>query len=237
MADRTFSRRVFLWLGLICLAIGSQSSRGAEPVAAKALPKVLIIGDSISLGYTPVVKEMLAGQAEVLRPATNCQHSGFGAANVRQWVGTTKWDVIHFNFGIWDTHMLDEMNALVRDEAGAKGPLHIRHTPEQYRKNLESIIAVLEATGAKLIFANTTPIMSRQGERFEAIPKLNASAAALMAEKQIPVNNLYDYVLPNAKAWQGGDKVHFTPEGSKQLGRKVSDEILAVLKPKAAPAK
>jgi hypothetical protein len=229
MGGFTFGRRAWLCLGLVGCVAWSVPARGAEPVAAKALPKVLILGDSISLGYTPVVNEMLAGQAEVLRPATNCQHSGFGAANVQKWVGTTRWDVIHFNFGIWDTHMLDEKNQIVRDEAGAKGPLHIRHTPEQYRKNLEAIIAVLEATGAKLIFANTTPIMSRKGERFEAIPKLNATAAALMAEKQIPVNNLYDYVLPNAKAWQGGDKVHFTAEGSKQLGRKVSDEILSAL--------
>jgi hypothetical protein len=229
MGGFTFGRRAWLCLGLVGWMAWSVPARGAEPVAGKALPKVLILGDSISLGYTPIVKEMLAGQAEVLRPATNCQHSGFGAANVQKWVGTTKWDVIHFNFGIWDTHMLDEKNALVRDEAAAKGPLHIRHTPEQYRKNLEAIIAVLEATGAKLIFANTTPIMRYKGDRAAAIPTLNATAGALMAEKQIPVNNLHDFVLPNVKTWQTGDKVHFTADGSKQLGRKVSDEILKAL--------
>ena len=37
----------------------------ATPAAVAAEPKVLIIGDSISLGYTPVAEKLLAGKAEV----------------------------------------------------------------------------------------------------------------------------------------------------------------------------
>lgn len=211
-------------LGLVWLAAFSTSlAAAAEPSAE--LPKVLILGDSISIGYTPVVKKLLEGKADVQRPATNCQHSANGVANVKNWVGETKWSVIHFNFGIWDTHMLDEQNQLVRDEAGAKGPLHLRHTPEQYRKNLEQIIAVLEATGAKLVFANTTPIMRYTGKRTEDLTALNATAAELMAKHKIPVNDLYEFVLPNVKAWQTGDKVHFNATGNENLGRRVSEAI------------
>ena len=36
------------------------------------LPRVLLIGDSISIGYTAPVREMLKGVANVHRPLTNC---------------------------------------------------------------------------------------------------------------------------------------------------------------------
>ena len=70
------------------------------------LPKVLILGDSISLGYTPAVKRKLAGRANVSRPGCNCGPSQFYLRNMRSWVGTNHWDVIHVNFGIWDNHYL-----------------------------------------------------------------------------------------------------------------------------------
>ena len=70
------------------------------------LPNALILGDSISLGYTPAVKKKLAGQANVSRPGCNCGPSQFYLRSMRGWVGTNHWDVIHVNFGIWDNHYL-----------------------------------------------------------------------------------------------------------------------------------
>ncbi len=87
----------------------------------------------------------------------------------------------------------------------------------------------LQATGAKLIFANTTPIMSRTGQRFEDIKKLNDVALEVMQKHNIPVNDLYQSVLPNAEKWQTADKVHFNDEGNKQLGKLVSDKIVQLL--------
>ena len=70
------------------------------------LPNALILGDSISLGYTPAVKKKLAGQANVSRPGCNCGPSQFYLRSMRGWVGTNHWDVIHVNFGIWYNHYL-----------------------------------------------------------------------------------------------------------------------------------
>jgi hypothetical protein len=210
-----------LWLG----AIG----RAQDP-PAKKLPRVLIIGDSISLGYTEPVRKHLKGKAEVFRPNENCQHTAHGLARIKAWLGDGQWDVIHFNWGIWDTHMLDAQNRLVRDET--KGELHIRHTPEQYRANLTKLVEIMEKTGAKLIWASTTPIMSRKGPRFEDIKKLNAVAAEVMKERKIAVNDLYEHVLPHVKEWQSGDRVHFNAQGSDQLGKRVSERILEVLQGK-----
>jgi len=191
------------------------------------LPRVLILGDSISLGYTESVRKHLKGKAEVLRPAENCQHTGHGLVRIKTWLGDSKWDVIHFNWGIWDTHMLDAQNRLVRDET--KGTLHIRHTPKQYRDNLTRLVETMEKTGARLIWASTTPIMSRTGERFDDIKKLNAVAEEIMKERKIAINDLYTHTLPNVKAWQSGDKVHFNAQGNDQLGKRVSEEILKAL--------
>ena len=71
---------------------------------------MLIIGDSISGGYFPFVKEMLKGKAMLARPEqmneegrpTSCEGTTMGVANIDAWIGNTKWDIIHFNFGLHD---------------------------------------------------------------------------------------------------------------------------------------
>lgn len=217
-----------LWLGG---GVRGQNPAGKLPQPDKAaLPRVLILGDSISLGYTESVRKHLEGKAEVLRPRENCQHTGYGLARIKTWLGDGKWDVIHFNWGIWDTHMLDAQNRLVRDDA--PGELHIRHTADQYRENLTKLVETMEKTGAKLIWASTTPIMSRSGARFDDIKKFNGVAEEVMKERKIAINDLYAHVLPNVKEWQSADKVHFTAQGSDQLGKKVSARILEVLQEK-----
>src|SRR5687768_8371749 len=66
------------------------------------LPRVLLIGDSISMGYTIPVRDLLKGQANVLRPMTNCGPTIRGIESLDSWLGNKKWDVIHFNFGLHD---------------------------------------------------------------------------------------------------------------------------------------
>jgi len=203
---------------------------------AGTLPKVLIIGDSISMGYTPVVQKKLDGIAEVTHPGENCQHTGFGMLNVKRWVGTNKWDVIHFNFGIWDTHLLREGGALVSDESGSLAGMKVRYSPEKYRENLTKIVEELEKTGAKLIWASTTPVLTRKGKRLDAIPKNNVIAAEVMKAHKIPVNDLYSLVLPHAKEWQSDD-CHFNVTGNVPLSQQVADSIQQALnKPPLAPS-
>src|SRR5262249_38839904 len=140
----------------------------------KQIPRVLILGDSISMGYTEPVRKLLQGTATVVRPKENCQHTAYGLTRIKSWLGDEKWDVIHFNWGIWDTHMLSEKGVLISNEAKFDGFMRIRHTPEKYRENLVRLVDAMEKTGAKLIWASTTPIMSRTGNRFDDIKTLNA---------------------------------------------------------------
>ncbi len=214
----------------------------ANPVQASNLPRVLIIGDSISIGYTDPVRNNLKGVADVFRPSGNCQDTGTGLVQLRNWLGTNKWDVIHFNFGIWDTHLLDASgNLLSASMAGDTRPqsdgVRIRHTPEQYKENLTQLVKMLKGTGAKLIWASSTPIMFRTGKRFEDIPTLNRVAADIMASEGVEVNDLYAFVLPQVKVLQSEDQCHFTERGNERLGQQVTECIRRALAGgKTAPA-
>ena len=68
----------------------------------EALPNVLILGDSISIGYTQQVREGLKDKANVIRPNTNCGSTGMGLEGLKSWLGDKHWGVIHFNWGLWD---------------------------------------------------------------------------------------------------------------------------------------
>src|SRR5271168_1054472 len=74
----------------------------ANPLAAikdePALPRVLLIGNSISIGYTLPTRKLLAGKANVHRIATNGGPTTNGLKNLASWLGAGKWDVIHFNW-------------------------------------------------------------------------------------------------------------------------------------------
>lgn len=197
-----------------------------NPAEQAGKPRVLLIGDSISIGYTVEVRQRLDGKALVFRPPVNCQHTGYGLANLEKWLGNGKWDVIHFNWGIWDTHLLDEKGGLVASaaESSAAGA-KVRFTLEQYRENLEKLVAILERTGARLIWASTTPVLSRVGDRLQAVPDRNRIAAELMKKHGIAINDLHTAVLPRAKDWQSGDRVHFNAAGNTALGAQVARAI------------
>lgn len=225
--------RSILLLMLCAIAALALFTGTAWPQEEKKLPRVLIIGDSISLGYTEPVRKQLQGTAIVSRPKENCQHSAYGLTKIKTWLGNEKWDVIHFNFGIWDTHMLSENGALIKNEATFEGAMRIRHTPERYRENLVKLTEAMEKTGAKIIWASTTPIMSRTGKRFDDIKNLNTVAEGVMKERKIAINDLYAFVLPNAKEWQSGDKVHFNTVGNENLAKRVSASIREAMGKKA----
>jgi hypothetical protein len=98
----------------------------------------------------------------VLRPATNCGESARGLKSLDEWLGTGKWDVIHFNFGLHDLKYLDKKGAYVTPDKGNQVA-----TVEQYERNLHTLVARLKRMGAKLIFATTTPVPDGSQGRIE----------------------------------------------------------------------
>ena len=191
------------------------------------VPNVLIIGDSISMGYTPFVKEILNGKATVWHPDENCEGTMKGVLKVNDWLGNTKWDVIHFNFGL---HDLKHVNAKTGESStNSKDPRQA--DVKQYSDNLKIIVGKLKASGAKLIFATTTPVPEKSSPLREPEQVLiyNKAALKIMKNENIPVNDLFGFALPKLKEIQLKDNVHFTPDGYRAMAEKVSGSVLQVL--------
>lgn len=186
------------------------------------LPDVLLIGDSISMGYTIPTRERLRGKANVHRPSRNCGPTSRGLAELEVWLGTRRWDVIHFNWGLHDLKFVDDEGRLT--DAG-KG----RHftSVDQYKQNLDKLVSRLKTTGAKLIWATTTPVPAgANGRQKGDAAKFNAVAKEIMNQPGITINDLYAFVLPRLKEIQLPQDVHFTKEGSRRLADQVARAIL-----------
>ena len=189
------------------------------------LPRVLLLGDSISMGYTLKVRELLAGKANVHRPPENCFDSANGVQKLDTWLGGEKWDVIHFNFGLHDNKYVDAKGALTTVEAG-----RVLATPEQYEANLRKFVARAKRTGAALIFATTTPVPAGSRGRVEGSEvAYNRAAAEVMREAGVTVNDLHAFVRKHSDAQQLPNNVHFTERGYDQLGGEVAAKISAAL--------
>jgi len=193
-----------------------------NPMDDPKLPRVLIIGDSISIGYTPRVRKLLDGKANIHRPKTNCRWSAFGNENVLDWIGDEKWDLIHFNFGLWDWYGWKQEN---------------KATPQSYAKSLEGVVQKLKSSGAKLVFAVTTPpcIGPEKKVKFmvseERAEEFNRAALAVMKKYGVAINDLYSTIGKDRAKYQLGENdVHYNDAGRDLLAAQVSKIIKRELK-------
>src|SRR4029434_1748195 len=133
-------RSLLLFLGLF---VGSTPVICAQSTE-KALPKVVLLGDSIRLGYTPYVEKQLAGQAVIVSPKANGGDSARVLKNLEEWAIREQPTVVHFNCGIHDTK-----------KSKTTGKFQV--PPEEYAANLRNIVNRLRReTKAVVIFALTT---------------------------------------------------------------------------------
>ncbi|CAG7618926.1 SGNH/GDSL hydrolase family protein [Paenibacillus allorhizosphaerae] len=183
-----------------------------------SLEHVLLIGDSISMGYTIPVRQALAGKANVCRIPVNGGDSARGLQWLDKWLGSKKWRIIHFNWGLHDLKYLQD-GAL--DLAG-----RLVSTPEQYEQHLRTLATRLQQTGARLIWASTTPVPEGAVGRVPGSElTYNDRAAKVMNELGIAVNDLHGHVADRLDGNQLPRNVHFTDEGYALLGAKVTELI------------
>jgi hypothetical protein len=166
------------------------------------LPRVLIIGDTISRAYTVPVRKALKGKANVHRAPANCGPTASGLKHLDVWLGDGKWDLIHFNFGI-----------------------HDRKTGlDDYQKRLGEIVLRLKATGAKLVWATTTPIHEDPAKGYipTSIDERNAAATLIMKQHGVAINDLHAFILPHVATDRIPNDVHFQQPGNEHLGAEVA---------------
>ena len=130
------SRFVVLFATILAVPATAQQTESAlAPISDRpGLPRVLLIGDSISVGYTLPVRHALEGVANVHRVLNNSGPTTKGLEHMDEWLGKDQWDVIHFNFGLHDLKQLQPGRRQV--------PL------DAYEGNLKRLVARLKQTGA-----------------------------------------------------------------------------------------
>jgi hypothetical protein len=240
-------RRCLLACGIVPAALSAVALDASEPAAmtpardlegdwmmrvSPNLPNVLILGDSISIGYTREVRRLLHGKANVFRPMNrgdrqpdNCGDTRIGLQHIDAWLGTNRWDVIHFNWGLWDLCYRNPEADTQGHRDKINGTLSV--TPEDYERNLEQLVTRLKATGATLIWGSTTVVPEGEAGRFVGDEiKYNAIAARIMEREGIRIDPLYELT----RSFQGqysvgpGD-VHYTRAGYQALARQVAAQI------------
>ena len=211
-----------LLVGIAAAAEAASVSPLAPVTDDPALPRVLLIGDSISIGYTLPTRTLLAGKANVHRPPTNCGNTTQCLRSIDEWLGTERWDVIHFNFGIHD------IKCPKRDG--------VNLTPiERYKANLAKIVARLQKTGAALIWCSTTQSPEAVcGAPAKDFVTYNAAARKIMERNGIQVNDLYAFSLPRLEEIQIPVNSHFHAEGAKVLAGQVAAAIQKALDSRAS---
>ena len=182
------------------------------------LPLVVLIGDSIRMGYQDHIVSQLAGRAEVWAPEENGGDSRNVLSHLDQWVFSRQPDLVHVNCGLHD----------LKRAFGAESAVPLA----EYERNVRQILQRLqrELNGA-VVWATTTPVdetwhhQNKGFDRLEAdVEAYNAAARAVAEDLGVPIDDLFAVIEGEGKArLLTQDGVHFTDEGSQLLGRVVAE--------------
>ncbi len=221
-----------LFLLLIAgLETAAQGGGSPKPIASgQSLPKVLVIGDSISIGLTPFLAERLKAVAEVRHHKGNAEHTGTGLKKLEDWLGGESWDVIQFNWGLWDLCYRHPLSKAQGRRDKVRGTLTT--SLPRYAANLEGLVQRLQATGAYLIFATTTVVPEGEAGRKRGDDlRYNEAALKVMNRHHLTVTDLnhVSRSFPDAFFVAPGN-VHFTPEGYQALAKAAESNIREGLK-------
>lgn len=211
-------KRLLVFALLLPVFAQSQDPAYASFQDIPGLPRVLLLGDSISIGYTLPVRKLLAGKANVHRPPSNCGPTSNGVKNIRAWLSDGDWSVIHFNFGLHDLKLMEDGKQQV--------------SLDEYERNLREIAVLLKATGATIILATTTPVPNGAQtpvRRTEDVPAYNAAALRVARDFGFAVDDLYALCMPQLTEIQRPQNVHFTGKGYEVLATQVAASIQKAL--------
>ena len=181
-----------------------------------SMPRVLLIGDSITVGYSAGVIKQLEGLAHVDRLGNSRNIlDPIHLKETRTMLEDGTYAAIHFNNGLHGFHL----------------------SVEQYARGLREYIALLRelAPGVPLIWASSTPItvkdhLEQLAANNEVVVVRNAAAAEIMKELDISTNDLYALVV--GKPELRSDTHHYNEAGRAVQAEAVADALRPYLQPK-----
>jgi len=186
---------------------------------------VILLGDSIRIGYQETVREQLSGRASVWAPVEATGNSDNLRSRLDEWVLSRDADLVHINVGLHDIKK-------PFDTGIAAVPL------ERYAENVRAILMRLKnETETALVWALNTPVnyewhhRTKRMDRFEEdVVAYNAAALDICRDLGVAVNDLFSLVdLAGRDDLLLPDGVHFKPEGYALLGGAVAECVRSVL--------
>ena len=189
------------------------------------MKNLLLVGDSIRMGYDKSVKKTLEGRVNVFFPGENCRFASYLLRSFHDYLGDVKGeevDVVHWNAGLWDCLRLFEEEP---------------HTPiDVYVYYIERLCIRIKkiCPNARVIFATSTSVLSEKMDKNfkrynEEIEKYNDAAVKVVRKYGFEVNDLYalSVTLPEEAH---SDPVHYyTPEGTEKFTNQVLSFVLPAL--------
>jgi hypothetical protein len=159
---------------------------GPKLPPSTTLKNLLVIADSVSIGYTSTAANYVSDIALLQHGPYDISDGGAGSTAVgeiclnnflvTQAQVPVQWDAILFNFGLHD----------MQTDAASKAT---------YKRQLTNITTRLNATKAKLIYALTTPFMPAFTSGNTIVPELNQIAMDVMKLfSNIEILDLYTLV-------------------------------------------
>lgn len=189
------------------------------------MKKVLLLGDSIRMGYQGEVKKLLENEYEVIYPGDNGRFAAYTLWQVNQaFKHHPDIALVHFNNGYWDMNIESPMTEAI-------------HPVLEYQSFLRRIVALCHSCGAKVVFATTVPIWEA-GEtddntgtnasiRFSDawVKEYNAAALEVMHEMGVVVNDLYALCMEDDRRYKCADLLHLSAEGNRRCAAQVAEYI------------
>ena len=189
------------------------------------MKKVLLLGDSIRMGYQSEVKKLLENEYEVMYPEDNGRFAAYTLWQVNQ---AFKWNpdiaLVHFNNGYWDMNIESPMTEAI-------------HPVKEYQSFLRRIVELCHSCGATVVFATTVPILEEGSANDntgtmgfihysnEWVKEYNAAAIEVMNEMGVVVNDLYTLCMEDERRYKCADLLHLSDEGSRRCAAQVADYI------------
>lgn len=190
------------------------------------MKRVLLLGDSIRMGYDKKVRTLLKNEYEVIfAEEDNGRFAAYTLWQANQYFKNYgHFDLVHWNNGYWDMNIEAPMTEAI-------------HPLDEYLNYLKRIIRLIRQNGAKIVFATTTPIYEAGESKDNTgtgasihysndwVITYNAAACGLMEKENIPVNDLYSLCLKGPRYYKCEDMLHLTEEGYLEIAKQTAGYI------------
>lgn len=191
---------------------------------------IVLIGDSIRMGYQPLVSKLLKGKATVWGPEDNCRHSLCILDNFQRWIIDQKPDILHINCGLHDAAedvFPDGKAQVLISQYG----INLRRIVQKTKQFLPETTMIWAMTTPRFLYAyEPRNLPFNQWKPKKNIAQYNTCARKIMRANKILVNDLHKVILKNdfKKCMQSADGLHMTSFGNEVLANAVTRIVLSI---------